>query len=163
MSRTEPEAEEAQELGESEEAIIVAVGGTRLAIGIGSVREVSPVPHITRLPFPPPSVVGVVSLRTSVLPVIDLGDRVFGRPASREGRLVIATTGDAEDVVALLVDGVVGLAPPNRRLSHPPEEVAGSLPSGWVSAVLAPTDETVVALLDLDRVLHREQTPIDRP
>lgn len=148
---------------EQADAVVVQVGEAELGLRIERVLEVVHVPYITRIPFPPPSVLGVVALRNAVLPVIDLGERLFGKPSSRDGRLVIGVVGEAEEKVALLVDSVVGLAALTSTVADPPAEVMNSLPDGWVSAVLAPSEHRLVALLDLDEVLDGEQHPKESP
>lgn len=148
-----------QMAAEQAEAVVVLVGEAELGLRIERVLEVVHVPYITRIPFPPPSVLGVVALRNSVLPVIDLGERLFGKPSRRDGRLVIGLVGEADEKVALLVDGVVGLAGLASVVADPPAEVMASLPEGWVAAVLAPAEDRLVALLDLDQVLNGEQHP----
>lgn len=144
---------------EQADAVVVLVGEAELGLRIERVLEVVHVPYITRLPFPPPSVLGVVALRNAVLPVIDLGERLFGTQSRRDGRLVIGVVGESEEKVALLVDGVVGLAALTSRVADPPAEVMASLPEGWVAAVLAPSEDRLVPLLDLDKVLSGEQHP----
>jgi chemotaxis signal transduction protein len=141
------------------QAIVVRVGPVEVGLHVPLVREVVHVPPITRLPFPPPSVPGVVSVRGTVLPVVDLGDLLFGTPCSREGRLVVLTDPVGTGDVALLVDAVVDLVPLAERVEEIPPEVAASLPEGWIEAVVSPRADRLVTLLNVREVLARNDQP----
>jgi purine-binding chemotaxis protein CheW len=136
------------------DVIAVRVGRAEFGIAIGVVREVVHVPSITRLPFPPPSVLGVVSIRGVVLPVVDLCDRLFGTPCDRAGRLVIVEE-EGQGEIALLVDAVLDLVPVGSGTQEPPDEVRASLPAGWIGAVASPTPDRLVTLLNLGPVLAK--------
>src|SRR5690606_17419936 len=68
------------------EILLFSLGGTEtFGINVFKVREVTLTPKITRTPHMPPGVQGVISLRGSVIPVIDLA-RVLGVEAQSERR-----------------------------------------------------------------------------
>lgn len=100
----------------------MAVGEETLAVPIDDVREILQVGRLTPLPRTPAFVRGVMNLRGSVVPVIDLGVRL-GHPATDLGRrscIVVVETqtaaaeasdedqprGSASLVLGLLVDAV---------------------------------------------------------
>lgn len=86
------------------------VAGEEYAIEVLCVREVVESIPITRVPSMPRVVRGVVNLRGSVVPVIDLGVRFDGRPlevAKLTCIVVIETNLEGERaVMGLLVDSV---------------------------------------------------------
>ena len=135
-------------------AVVVRVGSTEFGIDVRPVREVLRPPAITRLPFPPPSILGIVSVRGTLVPIMDLGDRLLGTAADRSGRLVVAREPDGPGFVGLLVDAVLDLVPlEGLSAGSVPPEVERSLPEGWVSGVISPTPERLVTMLDLPQVL----------
>src|SRR5262249_23324974 len=92
-----------------QEFLIVELGGQRYGLAVADVREivraVPPVP----LPGAPPLVEGVINIRGSVVPVLDLR-RSFGlpaRPLEHTDHLVIVRT--AGRLVALRVDRALDL------------------------------------------------------
>lgn len=137
------------------QAVVVQLGETQFGIPIDRVHEVLHVPPITRLPFPPPSVLGVVNVRGVVLPIIDLGDRIFGVPAKRDGRIVVVTESQSRSDIALLVDQVIDLVPLDIDSGDLPPELAASLPSGWIDSVISPGPDRLVTLLNLEPVLAK--------
>jgi purine-binding chemotaxis protein CheW len=85
------------------------VGREEYAIEVLRVREVVAALPITRVPSVPRDVRGVVNLRGSVVPVIDLGLRFNGQelvPSTRTCIVVIESSVEDVGVVGLVVDSV---------------------------------------------------------
>jgi purine-binding chemotaxis protein CheW len=79
------------------------------AIDVLQVREVVGLAPITRVPSTPSQVRGVVNLRGSVVPVVDLGLRFGGAELASTRRtciVVVEPTPGSDQVVGLLVDAV---------------------------------------------------------
>lgn len=140
----------------SRQGVVIEVGGAHFAIRITQVHEVLHVPRITRLPFPPPSVSGVVNVRGAILPVLDMGDRLFGVPSRRDGRLVVVDEPQSGGEIALLVDQVIDLIGLDAERHDVPPEAAASLPDAWIDSVLSPGAGRLITLLNLPPVLARE-------
>jgi purine-binding chemotaxis protein CheW len=155
MTDAAPNRAASAEPGARPEILVFQLDEAQFGLLVTSVREVVRVPPITRLPFPPPSIAGVVGLRGTVLPVVDLGDLLLGQPARRDGRLVIVTEETTRSPVALLVDRVIDLVFADRDADLPPPEIAESLPAGSIDGVISPAPDRTVSLLNLDHVLGR--------
>jgi chemotaxis-related protein WspB len=71
--------------------VVFQVGDDRYALGAGQVREVLPLVRIRALPRTPPAVAGIIDLRGTPVPVIDMTALLLGPPAQRRlsTRLVI--------------------------------------------------------------------------
>ncbi len=65
---------------EHQQFLTFHLGEEMFAIGILSIREIIEYGQLTEVPLVPPFIRGVINLRGSVVPVIDLSVR-FGRPA----------------------------------------------------------------------------------
>lgn len=146
---------------DAERAVVVALGETEFGIDVKRVREVlRPLP-VTRLPFPPPTILGIVSIRGTLVPVMDLGERLLGRAADPHGRLVVVRDPDRPGSIGLLVDAVHDLIDMDEASHEPPPEVEATLPPGWILGVLAPEEARLVTLLDLNRVLDLKNPPAE--
>ncbi len=116
-------------------AVAVGLGAAEFGLPLERVSAVLRPPPVTRTPFPPPDVVGVVHLRGALLGVLDLGTRLRAAPALRPGRLVVVTPAGREPV-ALLVDRVAGIVETDDAVEAPPEEALAALPEGWLDGVV---------------------------
>jgi purine-binding chemotaxis protein CheW len=135
------------------EVLAVSVGGAQFGLPVERVTGVIRVPSITRLPFPPPDILGVASVRGTLVPVLDLGARLLRRPASRHGRVVLVEEPSAGQPMGLLVDSVVGLVSGTPGTGAIPPEIEASLPNGWVAGILAAEADDLTTLLELEPVL----------
>jgi purine-binding chemotaxis protein CheW len=140
-------------MSDSGSAVVVRLGPAEFGIPVDQAEEVLRTPPITRLPFPPPAVCGVASVRGSLFPVLDLGVRLLGREARRPGRTLIVTDPDGEHSVGLLVDAVTGLVQMPETVQEPPPEAEATLPPGWVAGMVSRAPGRLVTLLHLGPVL----------
>jgi purine-binding chemotaxis protein CheW len=132
------------------------LAGDECAIGILRVREIIEFDAVTRVPATPPWVRGVMNLRGSVVPVIDLAVK-FGLPPSPVTRrtciVVVETELEGERVVmGVMADSV------SQVLDVAPEDVEPAPAFGTAVRVdyllgLARLEDRFVLLLDIDRVL----------
>lgn len=134
-------------------AVAVRLGAAEFGLPLERVRAVLRPPPVSRVPFPPPDVVGVVHLRGALLGVVDLGTRLRGAPARRPGRLVVVAPPAGAEPLALLVDGIAGIVEDDGEAEPPPPEAAAGLPEGWLEGVVRSAEGRLVALLHLDNVL----------
>lgn len=131
--------------------------GTELyAVPIASIREVVEFHGLTEIPLTSPVVPGVLNLRGSVVPVIDLSAR-FGRPSSPIGRrtcvIVVETlVNDAREALGVIVDSVSeALEVDESQLEQRPAFGSG-LRADFVAGMLNLSGRFVV-VLDLAQVL----------
>ena len=132
------------------------VAGDECAVGILRVREIIEYEAVTRVPGTPPWVRGVMNLRGSVVPVIDLAVK-FGLPPGEVTRrtciVVVETNLEGERVVmGVLADSV------SQVLDVAAGDVEAAPAFGTAVRVdyllgLARLKDRFVLLLDIDRVL----------
>lgn len=129
------------------------------AIDVLRVREVVGVAPITRVPSTPRDVRGVVNLRGSVVPVVDLGLR-FGSgeltPTERTCIVVVEPAEHTDRVVGLMVDSV------NRVVTLAPGDVVpvppfGTRASTEMLAGMGVVDAAFVLILVPERVARIEE------
>lgn len=128
------------------------VGEQEYSVDIMAVREIRGWSKATPLPHAPRYVRGVINLRGSVLPIIDLASRL-GLPSSEDcARNVIIVVCVADQTLGLLVNAVSDiLALPVEDLQTPPELAADNSRS-FINA-LTIVEGRMIRVLDLNSVL----------
>lgn len=127
--------------------------GRRETFGINvfKVREVMRVPEITCAPEMPPAVEGMVSLRGTLVPVVDLvkftGIETDSRP---EIMIVTEYNGRTQGFLVEAVDTILRLDWSSIKV--PPEMFAGHM-GGLITAVTELADGRLVMLMDVEKVL----------
>lgn len=121
-------------------------------IEIKKVREIILVGEITRVPQTPPYVKGLINLRSTVIPIIDLKLR-FGLPETEptdETRIVVANV--AGKTIGVIVDAVSEvLRISQEQIAPPPPTVAGLGREYLVG--LARLKERLLILLDIEKIM----------
>lgn len=88
------------------ELISFEIGGQELCIDIRVVREIRGWTASTHMPQTPDHVLGIINLRGTVMPVIDLGCRLGLGVTEVSSRHVIVVVEDNDRLAGLLVDAV---------------------------------------------------------
>jgi purine-binding chemotaxis protein CheW len=143
-------------LGEERQLVVFQLGAELYGVDIARVHEIIRLQAITRVPRAPKFVEGVINLRGKVIPVVDLRRR-FGLPTAehtRATRIVVVEIGD--QVVGIIVDSVSEVLRINTSTVEPPSPVVAGIDSEYLHGI-AKLPERLVILLDLDRVLARDE------
>ena len=141
-----------EEPAKTTELLTFRCGDQGYAVDIMSVREIRSWSEPTPLPHAQAYMRGMVNLRGSVLPVMDLAQRM-GLPATcDDARNVIIVIQQEDRVHGLLVDAVSDIVHPKiDQLQDVPRVAAEDLPS--MAERLFMVDETMIQVLSIDRVL----------
>ncbi len=126
-------------------------------IEITKVREIILMGEITRIPHTPEYVKGLINLRSTVSPVIDLRIRFGLREVDLTGESRIMVINVRGKMIGIIVDAVSEVL----RISHdqitpPPPTVAG-LGREYLTG-LVQLEEQLLILLDIDKLLGQEDT-----
>jgi purine-binding chemotaxis protein CheW len=125
-------------------------------IEITKVREIILITDITRIPETPSFVKGLINLRSSVIPVIDLRVR-FGMPEgdlTDESRIVVVQA--CGKTIGIVVDAVSEVLRVKREhISPPPPTIAG-LGREYLSGLVKLNDRLLI-LLDIDKIFSEEE------
>jgi purine-binding chemotaxis protein CheW len=139
--------------------LIFSLSGVEYGINIPGIKEIIRYTGITKVPSTPPYIRGVINLRGSVVPIVDLPVR-FGIPGSpqTDRTCIVILEVDYENrktPVGMIVDRV------NAVIEFPPEEI-DSIPSfgapipGEFLAGLGKRKNQIVPILAIDKVLSIE-------
>lgn len=131
------------------------LGEERFAIEILSVQEIRALTAITPIPNAPPHIRGVINLRGTIVPVIDLRLR-FGLSTEADPRFAIILVVTAHHrVIGLIADAVPKVLTVSMDEVAPPPDFGQSVDISFVSGVFHRSNELVL-LLDLERLLAEE-------
>jgi two-component system chemotaxis response regulator CheV len=127
-------------------------------INVFKVREVMRIPEITRAPDMPAAVEGMVSLRGSLVPVVDLA-KYIGISTDTPPAIMIVTeyNGHTQGFLVGEVDTILRLDWSEMRV--PPQMLTARM-GGLVTAVTELKDKRLVMMLDVEKILA-ETTNID--
>lgn len=88
------------------EFVTLIAGGQNFCIEITQIREIRRWSPVTILPHSPDHVLGVINLRGSVIPIVDLAAKLGFKKITPTERHVIIITSIDETIVGLLVESV---------------------------------------------------------
>lgn len=137
-----------------------SVSDERLAMSINAVKEIIETPQVTRVPMTPDYIRGVINLRGSVVPVIDLGARLGRGPLTLTKRscvvLVEVQVGDEGHVLGMLVDEVKNILDIPPEDVKPPPEFGSEIRTDFIEA-MGRVDDVFVIILSVDHVLSVQE------
>lgn len=137
------------------ELVAFRMGAQQYCVDIHSVLEIRGWAHATQLPLSPSYVRGVMNLRGTVLPVIDLGTRL-GIPVSPpSARHVIIVAKIDRKTVGLLVEAVSDILTVGEEVIQPTPDIACDTVRAFVRGII-PVNGAMISLLSLDGLLPDE-------
>ncbi|MFZ5669521.1 MAG: chemotaxis protein CheW [Pseudomonadota bacterium] len=132
--------------------IAVCVGGQDFCIDVRQVREIRAWSPVTRLPHSPPFVRGVLNLRGTVLPVVDLAARLGLAETDLASRPAVVVVWIDRKLVGLLVQEVFDIfRAPESALQPTPETGCAVIAS--LATHLVTFGDRLAGLLTLDGLL----------
>ena len=139
-----------------QELIAFRIGEQEFCVDIMSVREIRGWTPATPLPHAQKFVQGVINLRGSVLPIIDLSARLGLGFTTPEARHVIIVVRHGEQEAGLLVDAVCDILSVTCDIIQPTPNVASETVRSFVRGILA-VEGRMIGLVGLDRILPDQQ------
>jgi purine-binding chemotaxis protein CheW len=138
--------------GAGREIVAFRIGHQEFAVDITSVREIRGWTPETVLPHTPAYVRGVINLRGTVLPILDLATRLGLPPTCPTARHVIILVQVGPHTLGLLVDAVSDILSAGEDSVRPTPEIGGDAARQFVRGVLA-VDGRMITLVALNEVL----------
>jgi purine-binding chemotaxis protein CheW len=142
--------------GEESQLVVFKLGNEEYGISILQVQEIKRMTDITRVPHTPDYIKGVINLRGSVLPVIDLKKRLNlpNDEYTDDTRIIIVNVNDM--AVGLIVDGVSEVTSMGADQIDSSQSVTGVEGSGFISGV-GKLDNRLLILLNLEVIILGSQ------
>jgi len=139
------------------------VGGTDFGVPILKVKEILQYEDVTRVPGTPASIRGVINVRGSVVPVVDLAVK-FGRPevptTKRTCVLVVETrAGDEVLTLGVIADAVSEVVDLGAEDIEPAPSFGTGMKLEYITG-MGKAGKGFVILLDIDRVLSSSEAEL---
>jgi purine-binding chemotaxis protein CheW len=140
--------------------LIFSLSGVEYGVNIAGIKEIIRVSGITKVPSTPPCIRGVINLRGSVIPIVDLPVKfgISGSPQTNRTCIVILEVDyeKRKTPVGMIVDGV------NEVIKFSPEEIDpppsfGTPIQGDFLTGLGKRKNQLVLILAIDKILSIEE------
>ena len=135
-----------------------ALGALQMALPMAALREVMPCAELAELPCPAACVIGGISVRGAVVPVVDLRI-VLGRPLPAEASRNVVIMMYEGKILGLIADAVTGIfdaLPGTLRRSSVADSGAAIFLAGAVRA----DNQTMVSVLSPEALARLPQVPM---
>ena len=142
--------------GVEQQLVVFTLGSESFAVDINTVKEIIQLQPITKLPGTPPSVEGIINLRGSVIPIIDMRKRFDMKEVERDKntRIVVVACGNSS--VGVIVDSVAQVMRIPQASIEPASSVFTDEQVEYLQGIVKLTTGLVI-LLDMDRILTGQE------
>lgn len=146
--------------GVRDQYLAFSLGGETFGMDIRHIQEVIQHGGLTEVPLMPPFLRGVINLRGSVVPVIDLSVRFNGDRTKEDRRTCIVildlTQGDRHTLLGVMVDQVSEVLEIDGEDMDPPPAFGSQLRPDFMKGI-GKVGGRFLVLLDVNRVLAIEE------
>jgi len=136
------------------------LAGKIFGLEISAIKEIIEYSEVTEVPMTPDFISGVINLRGSVVPVIDLGQRFSGQATvvSKRTSIIILEVENADlrieiGVIVDMVNDVLDIHPDE---IEPPPSFGNQIQTNFIKG-MAKLDSKLLILLDIENVLSMEE------
>ena len=141
-----------------------ALGGEMFAVGILNVKEIIEFGNVTEIPMMPAFIRGVINLRGSVVPVIDLSARFGNQPTTPGRRTCIVIVEVADDLggqdvrhdIGIMVDAVSEVLDIPSSEIEPPPTFGAKIRADFIFG-MGKVQGKFVIILSINKVLSVEE------
>ena len=152
----DPSASAAPAAGPTQQYLSFILGGEEYATDILTVQEIKGWDTVTRVPYSPNYILGVINLRGAIVPVVDLRVRFSLASAAFDAATVIIVVhvpgARGERIVGIVVDAVSDVYSVASHNIQPPPDAMGAVDQMYVTG-LANLDGKLVIILDIERLV----------
>jgi len=145
---------------ETRQYLTFILDGELFALDISKVREVLDYTKITRVPQMPEFMLGVINLRGSVVPVIDMRTKFGMNKVERTVNtciVIVEVTLDSDNVIlGALVDSVQEVFELDPEQIEPPPKIGMRLKTEFIKG-MGKKEEKFIIILDIDRIFSTEE------
>jgi len=138
------------------EYLAFSLGGEEYVVDILKVQEIRTYEGVTRIANMPPFIKGVMNLRGTVVPVVDLRIRFNVGKAEYDATTIVIVMNIGKRTIGVVVDGVsdvVVLRPSDLRAAP---EIAGVLRAEFLQGV-AILDKRLLIVVDIDGLMSSRE------
>jgi purine-binding chemotaxis protein CheW len=121
-----------------------------------AIREIRGWAPSTPIPHAPPGVIGVMNLRGSVIPIVDLARKLGLPSAEPDARSAIIVSEVHGMIIGLLADRVSDILTVSRSEIQPVPELASSYDNSFSEGIIMQA-ESMICLLDLSKMFREKE------
>lgn len=159
-SRLESPASPAPQVAGAGQYLTFLLAGEEYGLDILKVQEIRGWTQVTRIPHAPPHVQGVLNLRGTIVPIIDLRKRfdIEKVDYTRTTVVIVLSVTDktSKRVIGIVVDGVSGVMDVTPEAIKPPPDFGSVVHTEFINGMAA-VGKRMVILLDSDRLLTENE------
>jgi purine-binding chemotaxis protein CheW len=156
MTTTTTAQQEAAASAAARQVLTFVLGSETYGVDILRVQEIRGWSAVTKIPHAPAHVLGVLNLRGSIVPIVDLRMRLNLDRAEYTAVTVIivlsVVAGSARRDFGVVVDGVSDVVDVKEAEVKPAPDLGARTGSDYIRG-LVPVSERMVVLLDIDRLI----------
>ena len=134
------------------EYLTFTLGDEHYGVDILKVQEIRGYDAVTRVPDAPDYIKGVINLRGTIVPVIDLRLKLRLHEARYDSFTVMIVLNVGARVVGIVVDGVSDVVPLAEEQVRPKPEFGAAVDTRFISGI-GTLDERMLILLDIEALL----------
>ena len=146
--------------GEVQQYLTFTLGGEMYGLGILNIKEIIEYGHLTGIPMMPAFIRGVINMRGSVVPVVDLLARFGGKPTAVGKRtcnviIELSLEGERRDI-GVMVDAVSEVLEIPRSEIEPPPSFGARIRADFIDGMGKVAGKFVI-ILNTQRVLSVDE------
>jgi len=133
------------------------LGSEEYAVGIRAVREIIKPPEVTTIPRCTPEIVGLISLRGAIIPIVNIRRRLGLTTDTTGGQARIIVFSVETGAVGILVDRVTEVISADPSTLEQPPATLSEREAAFVPAVLRARGR-LIGILDLERLVTMDSS-----
>ena len=138
------------------EFLTFRLGGEEYGIDILRVQEIRGVDALTRIPNTPSFIKGVIDLRGTIVPIIDMRVKFDFERVEYDEFTVAIILNVSQRVVGIVVDSVSDVITLAGEQIKPPPEFAAAVGTNFITAI-GRVDERTIILIDIELLMTSEE------
>jgi purine-binding chemotaxis protein CheW len=144
------------------EFLTFALGDEEYGVDILKVQEIRGYDTVTRIPDAPAFIKGVINLRGTIVPVVDLRLKFSLPKADYNEFTVMIILNLADRVVGMVVDGVSDVVALSRSQIFDAPEFGGALDVSYITG-LGSLEDRMLILLDIEKMMASQEMALVSP
>lgn len=150
---SEATAEETQVKGPEREFLTFRLGEEEYAVDILKVQEIKGYSGVTRIARAPSFIKGVINLRGTIIPIVDLRDRFGVGELTYDEFTIVIILNLAERVVGIVVDSVSDVSRLTDEDIRPAPSFSAAVDTRYIEG-LAETGSGMLIVLEIDGLMN---------
>ena len=134
--------------------IVFKTNSQSLAIGIEEVDKIIEFEEGKKIPEPLPYMLGVIEYNEKVLPIVDLGKRLYNRDLVKDTDTKIIVINWKERLLGLVVDDILGIKSYGEEYEEPNNEMETN--KEYLNGFIKLPDDIII-VLNVDKLFDRDQ------